>query len=918
MQLLLIIVGAIVGAWLADASDELFGIAIGAALGYGLARLIDTRARIARLEAELGVLRRATRAAAAPAAKEDALAADAEAAAAPGGSPAADPRVARATLESPATSVAGPAASGAAAASAGPAEARGSRGAAAAPRGPSPFERALAAGRRWLTTGNVPVKLGVIISFFGVAFLLKYAIDRELLRLPIELRLLAVSAGAAAMLVVGWRLRSRNAVYALSLQGGGIGILYLDIFAAFRLYELLPATFAFALLVLLTAAVGVLAVLQDSRWLAIFGTVGGFLAPLLTSTGSGNHVALFSYYLVLNGAILGISWFRAWRELNLLGFVFTFGVGTLWGAQYYRPELYASTQPFLVLYFLFYQAIAVLYAFRQAPALRSLVDGTIVFGTPVVAFALQSRLVEGSEYGLAISAAAVAVFYVLLAGWLYRVHRETLRLLVDSFVSLGVAFATIAIPLALDARWTAAAWTLEGAALVWIGVRQGGLLARASGALLIFAGGIAFIESGWQSGTGLPVLNGNFLGGILVALSALFAANRLQHDRDPLPAQGAVAWLLLAWGVSWWLAVGAFEIADRIDARSEWYWRHALLVFVMYAALSSCALAVLARNFAWRQGSGATLVLLPVLLLAALGIFVDGRLLAGLGWVAWPLALAGHLFVLRLREPLAGRREPLWHGAGAVFFVALAGLEAGWLINKAGLARAWSDAALIVTLAAGGWALRHFRVRYPWPLASYGAAYTVAAVLLAALALVGLAALGVDHNGSADPLAYLPVLNPYDVATAVALVLALRLLLVLPERAGPVALPTGKLLLVWGVAALLLTTIAVVRAVHHLGDVPWIRGTLLASTSVQAALSIYWGLLGFAGMITGARLGRRLLWMLGTGMMALVVVKLFIVDLGNSGTVARIVSFLGVGILLLVVGYFAPAPPRRSSGEEAA
>jgi uncharacterized membrane protein len=81
--------------------------------------------------------------------------------------------------------------------------------------------------------------------------------------------------------------------------------------------------------------------------------------------------------------------------------------------------------------------------------------------------------------------------------------------------------------------------------------------------------------------------------------------------------------------------------------------------------------------------------------------------------------------------------------------------------------------------------------------------------------------------------------------------------------------------------------------------------------SVQAALSIYWAMLGFGGMIWGARHVNRFAWVAGTALMALVVVKLFAVDLGNTGTVARIVSFLGVGVLLLVVGYLAPAPPRR-------
>ena len=56
-----------------------------------------------------------------------------------------------------------------------------------------------------LTTGNVPVKVGVIVSFFGVAFLLRYAVDQGYLVISIEARYLAVTAIAAVLLAIGWR-----------------------------------------------------------------------------------------------------------------------------------------------------------------------------------------------------------------------------------------------------------------------------------------------------------------------------------------------------------------------------------------------------------------------------------------------------------------------------------------------------------------------------------------------------------------------------------------------------------------------------------------------------------------------------------------------------------------------------------------
>ena len=79
-----------------------------------------------------------------------------------------------------------------------------------------------------------------------------------------------------------------------------------------------------------------LAVLQDAKALAFFAVLAGFLSPIWLSTGGGNHVALFSYYAVLNAAIFAIAWWKSWRVLNLLGFVFTFGIGGAWGVLIIR------------------------------------------------------------------------------------------------------------------------------------------------------------------------------------------------------------------------------------------------------------------------------------------------------------------------------------------------------------------------------------------------------------------------------------------------------------------------------------------------------------------------------------------------------------------------------------------------------
>jgi uncharacterized membrane protein len=69
-------------------------------------------------------------------------------------------------------------------------------------------------------------------------------------------------------------------------------------------------------------------------------------------------------------------------------------------------------------------------------------------------------------------------------------------------------------------------------------------------------------------------------------------------------------------------------------------------------------------------------------------------------------------------------------------------------------------------------------------------------------------------------------------------------------------------------------------------------------------------------MVVATRKGLRALWIVGAALMGVVVVKLFLVDLSSVGTVGRIVSFIGVGLLMLLLGYMSPVPPSLVSEEQ--
>ncbi|MFJ1253859.1 DUF2339 domain-containing protein [Cupriavidus sp. CuC1] len=781
------------------------------------------------------------------------------------------------------------------------------------PREPDFVERAISAARGWLLGGNSVVRVGILILFFGVAFLLKYASDNAML--PVEFRLAGVAAGAVLLLLAGWRLRERRAAYALVLQGGGVGVLYLTVFAATKLYGLLPAAAAFPLMVAICALAGGLAVLQNAPVLAFTGSAGGFLAPVLIATGGGSHVMLFSYYALLNAGIFAIAWFRAWRQLNLLGFAFTFGIGTAWGALNYRPELLATTEPFLILFFLMYTGIALRYALRRQVSLKDYVDGTLVFGTPLLAMGLQAALVRDIPFAMAWSAVALAAFYLGLAAWL-AARRDRLGLLFEAVLALGVIFASLAVPLAFDGRTTSAVWAVEGAAVVWVGVRQQRRLALASGLLLQLAAGVAFAAGSLFEATQLawPVLNSRYVGTLLLAVAGIFSGWRL-HGRPEARAWSAPCAPLglgaALWGLLWWLGGGVVEIQHWYGVQG-WQVRVLLEMLALFVVLSAWLAHLARRVLAWPLASVPAQAMAPLLaVLAMLSCIVQSASpLLGFGALAW-LAVFGAAYLLLWRQQ-DDERDALLAPMHALLFwtvCVLLSTEAYWRLRAYVPEGAWSWSAwaygyggLLALLSAWGWRLR-------WPVARFSKAY----LLWGALPLVALLWLwsiaSVASDGDAAPLFYLPLLNPLDVAQ----LLAMLAVALWQHRLAAEGLATRPRVLEYAAmgTVLLWFNAVLLRTLHHWTGVPYTLQAMGGSTLVQASLSVFWTVLALITMVAATRRGSRALWFAGGALLGVTVVKLFLFDLSFVKGIERIISFIGVGVLLLLIGYFSPLPPKE-------
>ncbi|MFW2374795.1 MAG: DUF2339 domain-containing protein, partial [Gammaproteobacteria bacterium] len=651
-----------------------------------------------------------------------------------------------------------------------------------------------------------------------------------------------------------------------------------------------------------------LAVYQNARVLAVLATVGGFLAPVLASSGSDNYIGLFSYYLLLNIAILTVAWFKSWRILNLIGFAFTYVITGYWGVLSYQSEKFWTTEPFLILFFLTYISVSVLYALRQTINLKAYVDASLLFGNPLLAFAYQWALVKDFEYGVAISAFVLGVFYIFLGRGLWWKLGEKLRMMVEACLAMGVVFITLAIPFALDANWTTAAWAMEAAGILWVGLRQGRKVTPVFALLLQLAAAIMFLDHGFSQTGSIFLANASFIGSLMIASAGLFSAWLLHQDSLEQHPHFllAVMPLVYLWGLGWWL-LGILVQIDVYIGHS-----HSVNALLLAAMLSTSLSWLMDKRLNWHYARLTVLALVPALSL--LGLYAIGLFshpLAEWGYLYWMIASVFAYAVLKQYSDNASVAAilPGLHVIMVWILTVLLTLDVNWqLSHQLSSASGWRTIYwLLLAIPVMLLVVRHS----VWPFSQYTHAFIRGVGMpMFALIVLWMVAGSLTSNGDAMPLSYIPLFNPLDMMQLLMLVLMFRFWRASRHWLQLNAEQNRVMLAIISAMAFLWINMLVVRIFHQYFEVAFIARALWQTEALQSSLSILWAVLGMLGMVVASRRNLRFLWLLGAVLTALVILKLMTVDLAASGTIARIVSFIVVGSLLVVMGYFSPIPPK--------
>jgi uncharacterized membrane protein len=477
-------------------------------------------------------------------------------------------------------------------------------------------------------------RIGILAVLIGMAWFLKLAIDNHWIG-PLGRVLIGLLAGAG---LIGWSERFRNRGYAgfsYSLKAVGSGILYLSLWAAFSLFHLFPSEMAFAAMIVVTAFNWFMAWIQDAELLALYAIVGGLSTPLLLSTGENHEIALFSYLLLLDIAVLILVALRPWSRLLFGAFTGTVLFYAGWWFSFYPTTQRLLTALFLGSFFLIFAfAPRLVQANAKEGEHSSAWDGLALAVLPVGNAALgflgfyalfDSFTTEWAGPWLAV---AFAAFYLLLLRLPARGRlRGSPAVLSGLHLTAAVVFLTIAIPLKAHGRWLTIGWLAEGAALLWVAARVQSLLLRVLALLCLALGLIALITVNEPAST-TPFFNerfGSYCVGIAAFVFTVWVARKAQAEESNVTA---LPWNSIAIAAS--LAVNAlFLIALSWEIHSYWWflrWRgdwHFMHDYHMYAQFTYSALfmvfgAILLGAGFWQRSSFLRWQAL-VLLAAAIG-----------------------------------------------------------------------------------------------------------------------------------------------------------------------------------------------------------------------------------------------------------------------------------------------------------
>ena len=397
-------------------------------------------------------------------------------------------------------------------------------------------------GTRWIG------RIGMLAIIFGVAFFLKYSFENKLIGETGRV-MLGIFLGAA-FIGTGEYFQKKKALslYGQMLSGGGLAVLYLALYAAFALYHLIPAPLAAAGMLAVTTTGMTLSIRYSTYSLAAIALLGGFLTPVMLSTGRNQPLTLFGYILLLDIGTVLLLRFRQWPSLVAASLLGTILLYTGWHTEFYSDEQSWLAFGVIIVFFTFYNLYILISRLFSQNA-ESQADQVVIFSSATFFFlAFFAQQHWETTWPVKTFALALASFEIGMAEFVRR-RAPAARMTIAAFAAVSVIMTVVATFVALEKRWIMPALAAEMASLGWIGLRLDfPALRRAAyfiGLLVLFRFADEIVFRLEPFARFIPLFNSRFLVCFAAVAGFYIFMSFIGHHRDKLDANERYAFEII-------------------------------------------------------------------------------------------------------------------------------------------------------------------------------------------------------------------------------------------------------------------------------------------------------------------------------------------------------------------------------------
>lgn len=314
---------------------------------------------------------------------------------------------------------------------------------------------------------NLVNKIGIAVLVLGIAFFVKYAIDQEWIN---EIGRVCIGLLSGGILIgFAHRLRKSYKAFSSVLAGGGLAVFYFTIAFAFHQYNLFSQPTAFIIMVIITVFAVTLAVLYDRLEIAILATVGGFLTPFLVSTGNGNYVVLFTYLGILNTGLIVLAFYKRWRVLNFIAFLFTMFIygGWIVGMNDEKSFSHSGTFIFGTIFYLMFLIMNIIHYVTRGSKLKAF-DFCILLAINLGYYSAGMFLLTHIAPDLkGVFTAALGIINLVL-GYIFYKRNSIDKNFVYLLIGLTLSYCSLAAPVQLNGNYVTLFWSAEVVVLFWL------------------------------------------------------------------------------------------------------------------------------------------------------------------------------------------------------------------------------------------------------------------------------------------------------------------------------------------------------------------------------------------------------------------------------------------------------------------